>query len=166
MFGREPTLSVEPVQVDLLMEQTLNLFRPLFDRQQVEVSTEFNADDLSIPGDPMQLQEVFGNLIDNAMDVMPLGGNLSVRISKSDSGRNGSGVMIEIEDSGPGIPAAQLEKIFEPFFTTKQSERGTGLGLAIVAEIVQLHGGTINVRSAVGKGTCFCIQLPAEPKRL
>lgn len=166
MFAREPTLTLEPIQVDRLMEQTLNLFRPLFDRQKVAVSTEFTIDGMSVPGDSMQLQEVFGNLIDNAMDVMPDGGCLSVRISLANPEQNGDGVMIEIEDSGPGIPAAQQEKIFEPFFTTKRSHRGTGLGLAIVSEIIQLHGGTIAVRSVVGKGTCFGIQLPVATTRL
>jgi signal transduction histidine kinase len=92
----------------------------------------------------------------NAVDAMRDGGLLTVR-----SGMNGDGeVQVEIADTGPGIPPAEIGKIFEPFYTTKPSGQGTGLGLSIAYGIAQDHGGRIEVSSTVGEGSVFRLVLP------
>jgi two-component system cell cycle sensor histidine kinase/response regulator CckA len=80
-----------------------------------------------------------------------------VEVRPSDDGKR---AIVEVRDTGSGIPPATLEKIFEPFFTTKDAEKGTGLGLPVVREIVTSYGGTIDVESEVGKGTTFRFDLP------
>lgn len=102
-----------------------------------------------------QLQQVFINLSLNAFDAMEDGGELTIRAA-SDSGK----IAVTFQDSGCGIPAETGRRVFEPFYTTKEPGRGTGLGLSISYGIVQKHGGTIGLRSAVGKGTAFTVELP------
>ena len=93
---------------------------------------------------------------------MPNGGQLTIQARNAeDTPQAGPEVILEIHDSGPGIPQAHREKIFEPFFTTKSVGSGTGLGLAITTEIIQLHKGHITVHSEEGQGTRFLIRLPA-----
>jgi signal transduction histidine kinase len=110
-----------------------------------------------------QLQQVFTNLILNAQQAMPNGGELRMTVEDiiDEKTQRPSGVKIEFADTGCGIPEEDLSRIFEPFFTTKQKEKGTGLGLAVSYQIVQEHKGSISVRSEVGKGTVFTIILPA-----
>jgi signal transduction histidine kinase len=102
-----------------------------------------------------QLQQVFLNLFLNAKDAMPRGGWLSVgtRI-------DGRLVVVDIADTGSGIPSEQLARIYDPFFTTKSIGRGTGLGLSITYGIVREHEGIIHCSSAVGQGTRFTLTLP------
>ena len=113
-----------------------------------------------IPGlylDPNQMTEVFVNLIINAIDALPAGGELSVATGVSQDGKS---VDIRVADTGQGIAKEDLEKIFEPFFTTKEPGKGTGLGLAVAYGIINRHNGSIDVESEVGKGTTFLIKLP------
>lgn len=102
--------------------------------------------------DPEQMERVFINLFNNAIDAMDGKGNLNVTIEKQNSS-----IAIKVTDTGKGIPAESLEKVFEPFYSTKQ--KGTGLGLAIVYNIIQKHNGKISVESEEGKGTTFTIIL-------
>jgi two-component system NtrC family sensor kinase len=106
-------------------------------------------------GDEGQLQQAVIALATNAIDAMPDGGTLTLRAYRS-----GPNVLVEIKDTGIGIPHENLAKIFDPFFTTKDIGRGTGLGLAVCYGIVSEHGGRLDVRSAVGVGTTFTISLP------
>jgi signal transduction histidine kinase len=118
----------------------------------------------TVQADSSQLQEVLGNLIDNAIDVMPQGGQLCLRVYPNQSAVHMTGrslVCIEVTDTGPGISPEQQHKIFDPFFTTKDIGKGTGLGLAIANEVVTLHGGSLTVRSDEGRGASFIIALPA-----
>ena len=105
--------------------------------------------------DSAQMLQVLLNLVLNAMDAMPLGGPLNLTWRRVDGL-----VEIDVVDAGGGIPADQLARIFEPFFTTKENGRGTGLGLAVSWGIVEQHGGTIRVRSEVGRGSTFTVSLP------
>lgn len=105
--------------------------------------------------DRHKLMQVLVNLLINARDAMPDGGELSLAAHGDEAG-----VIIEVADTGGGIPAENLEKIFEPFFTTKQPGRGTGLGLAISARLVESFGGRIEVESVVGRGATFRVRLP------
>ena len=121
----------------------------------VEVVTKLGEGLPQIMADAEQLQQVFLNLIDNAIQAMPQGGKLSVHTSQGDNIAR-----VEFKDTGVGITPESMPKIFQPFFTTKA--RGAGLGLAIVKSIVESHHGNVEVKSEVGKGTTFIITLPKE----
>lgn len=122
-------------------------------------------------GDPTQLHQVLLNLCVNARDAMPHGGPLTLRLSNvfvdetfaltTPEARPGRYLLMEVEDTGSGIPPEIIDRIFEPFFTTKDPDRGTGLGLSTVVGIVKGHGGFIRVYSQVGHGSRFHIYLPA-----
>lgn len=114
-------------------------------------------DDLPpISGDAGQLQQAVIALATNAIDAMPEGGVLRIA-----SKRNGGNVLVEVSDTGVGIPRENVTKIFEPFFTTKEIGKGTGLGLAVCYGILTEHGGSLDVQSTPGVGTTFTISLPA-----
>ncbi|HYO12202.1 MAG TPA: HAMP domain-containing sensor histidine kinase, partial [Thermoanaerobaculia bacterium] len=103
-----------------------------------------------------ELQQVFTNLVLNALDAMSeTGGCLSLGIEASDAL-----VTVRVQDTGPGIPPEKLEMIFQPFYSTKLNRGGTGLGLAISHEIVHRHGGELRVVSRPGEGACFLVELP------
>lgn len=126
-------------------------------------------DEAKVVGDPQRLFRVLMNLVKNGIEAMPSGGSLRIACWKEGpqwkgEGRGGdlngqSFVVISVSDNGCGIPRQDLDRIFEPFFTTKP--QGTGLGLAIVAQVVEEHGGTIEVESHPSVGTTFTIRLPA-----
>jgi signal transduction histidine kinase len=111
----------------------------------------------AIMADQMQLQQVFLNLLLNAVESMPGGGTLTINISHNVEERS---LNVEISDTGKGINKEVMNKIFQPFFTTKL--KGTGMGLAITRRIIEEHGGSINVESAPGKGTTFRVALPIK----
>jgi two-component system NtrC family sensor kinase len=132
----------------------------LLSHQKRSPEVEFRLDvatDLSpVSGDPGQLQQAVIALATNAFDAMGDSGSLSI-LARND----GVKVVVEVTDTGVGIPAENLPKIFEPFYTTKEVGRGTGLGLAVCYGILTEHGGTLDVQSTVGTGTTFTITLPA-----
>lgn len=127
----------------------------------------------AIPGDPTQLQQVLLNLCVNARDAMLGGGQLSIRARNCGpvSGQggietfHGPHVSIWIEDNGTGIPPALVDKIFDPFFTTKEIGKGSGLGLSTSLGIIQNHHGLLKVDSEYGKGSTFCLSLPAMKQK-
>lgn len=153
------TEQVKPVNVNVIIEDTLLLLNRQLQRTNVEVESDLGIlPDAVIAAD--QIRQVLSNLVINSKDAMLNGGRLIIRskhIPNSD-GMNGW-VRILIADTGTGIPPEMIRTIFEPFVTTK-GERGTGLGLWIVKGIIQNHGGKLSVRSQVGKGTVFKIDLP------
>jgi two-component system NtrC family sensor kinase len=107
--------------------------------------------------DPDQFQQVFLNLILNARDAMPDGGDLDISIKQS----NGQ-VEVRFADTGRGIDPEVRDKIFDPFFSTKGPTKGTGLGLSICYSIIKDHGGTIEIDSGKDRGTRFTIKIPVE----
>jgi len=107
--------------------------------------------------DGPKIRQVLLNLIQNAAEAMEDGGTVTVRASDFPEG---GGIVLAVQDDGPGIPPDQMKRVFEPFFSTKFS--GTGLGLAIARSLVEQHGGTLQVDSEVGKGTNFYLILPGE----
>lgn len=134
----------------------------------VEVRRAFDTELPKIWIDREQLKQVFMNLILNAIQAMKNGGSIvvSTRLSNSsnEQGRSAQFVEVEVQDTGIGIPEENLEHIFDPFFTSK--DEGSGLGLSISHQIIQEHGGYINVRSKVGEGTSFLVNLPiGKPSR-
>src|SRR5262249_38175133 len=104
---------------------------------------------------PARINQVILNLVVNAIDACAAGGSVTVR-TRADA----ADVFVEVEDTGTGIEPAIRERIFDPFFTTKPQGQGTGLGLSISYGIIQGHGGSIQLDSVVGKGTCFRVRLP------
>jgi signal transduction histidine kinase len=105
------------------------------------------------------MKQVFLNLIHNAVEAMPTGGNLSMRTEmRSKDGRNWA--TVAIHDSGIGISPKDIDRIFEPFYTTRGTRGGTGLGLSVTYGIVADHGGTIEVESRPGEGSTFTVWLP------
>jgi two-component system NtrC family sensor kinase len=132
----------------------------LLSHQQRSENVEFQietAEDLPlISGDAGQLQQAVIALATNAIDAMPGGGVLRIT-----SRSNGGSVLVEVSDTGAGIPRENVTKIFEPFFTTKEIGKGTGLGLAVCYGILAEHGGSLDVQSTLGVGTTFTISLPA-----
>jgi signal transduction histidine kinase len=122
----------------------------------VEFHIEVPASLSPVSGDAGQLQQAIIALATNSLDAMPERGLLTIAARN----HNGS-VVVEVTDTGIGIPPENLPKIFEPFFTTKEIGEGTGLGLAVCYGILTEHGGTLDVQSTVGLGTTFTITLPA-----
>jgi PAS domain S-box-containing protein len=177
-FSRRQILEPRVVDVNALIEQMMGLIRSSV-AENVAVDTLLATDLRPVRVDPSQLEQVLLNLVLNARDALPDGGNLHIETANvslderyretHESALPGPYVMLSIRDDGTGIDAASLEHIFEPFFTTK--EIGTGLGLATVQGIVAQSGGTIDVLSEPGRGTTFKIYLPpaeieAEPVEL
>ncbi len=133
--------------------------------RSISVHTEI-APRLRVLGDPVSLHQVLMNLIINARDAMPSGGRitLTVRAMQDPQRSEARQVVLAVQDTGVGMEEATLRRIFEPHFTTKTEGVGFGLGLATVKELVQRHGGRIDVRSHPGKGTTFWITLPAAAR--
>ncbi len=149
----------EPVVIEKVIDRTLALVRPKLDRAGITISIDIPGEIPSVVGDERQLGQLLLNLILNSINAMPNGG--TIRISAEGHIEKESGynyLRIKFSDTGSGISEAVINKIFHPFFTTRAD--GTGLGLSIVARIVESHGGHIRVRSALGAGTTFYIDLP------
>jgi len=163
--ARQPNPLIQPLDVNRLLKEILNLTSPGLGLKHVIVRERYDQDLPSVLGDVHQLQQVFLNLIANALDAMPGGGELKVETDfvEPNLERTASqSVRIQITDTGCGIASEDQKRIFEPFFTTKERGRGTGLGLAVCQRIVRAHRGTIGVESQVGKGTAFVVVLPAK----
>jgi two-component system, NtrC family, sensor kinase len=154
--------------------RTLELLRPLGAKKQVVLSLE-NAQTRPVDVDPNQFEQVVTNLVVNAIQSMQKPGTVDVRITEERTvppadvrGEAGSEpaefACVRIMDQGAGIPAEHLPHIFEPFFTTKDVGEGTGLGLSVAFGIVRDHGGWIDVKSELGKGTEFRVFLPLRPQ--
>ncbi|HPM41513.1 MAG TPA: ATP-binding protein, partial [bacterium] len=123
----------------------------------IEISRRLAAGLPMITARPGELDQIFLNLVNNAVDAMPSGGALTVETEEMDGV-----VEVRVADTGEGIAPENLERIFEPFYTTRRSRRGVGLGLPVVREIIERYGGTISVESEVGKGTTFTVRIPAS----
>jgi nitrogen-specific signal transduction histidine kinase/ActR/RegA family two-component response regulator len=140
--------------------------------KSIELRTEIEKDVWPIIGDPTQLHQVLLNLCVNARDAMPTGGILTITagnivvdeqfVQMNNEGTVGPHVLIQVRDTGTGIPPEIRGRIFDPFFTTKGIGKGTGLGLSTVATIVKGHNGFIRVDSSPGRGTVFKLYFPAE----
>ena len=157
------TVDFEEVDINTILKETLTFIEHQLHMADIELRLSL-ADDLpKLRGNPSQLQQVFTNLILNAMHAMDGGGVLSITSRLSPAlGEFSGAVELIFSDTGCGIPPENLKKIFEPFFTTKEVGRGTGLGLSVSYGIIREHGGEINVASEPGRGTTFTIVLPVQ----
>ena len=151
------------IDLNELVRETLVLLELFFQRHQVRVTPALAESLPLLTADGGSLQRMVINLLNNAVDAMEGGGLVTVTTRTSaPSETSRQGVVLEITDTGSGIPPALLPKVFELFFTTKAPGKGAGLGLAICEEIVNEHGGIIKVTSQIGVGTCVWVFLPTE----
>jgi PAS domain S-box-containing protein len=175
LYGQRVAIRLRP-----LINELKGIISETFPRN-IRIVSDVPADLWPIAGDPTQIHQVLLNLAVNARDAMPHGGTLTLAAANltidaqyagtsqgSKTGRGqeakaGPHVLLQVTDTGVGIPPEVRERIFEPFFTTKELGHGTGIGLATVHTIVKSHGGFLNVESEVGLGTTFKIFLPADP---
>ncbi len=157
-FYRPSKGGIVQVDVNRLLQDALAIADKRLQHGNIQVSARFAEKLPLILGVPDQLTQVFLNIIINAVEVMPDGGELRVGTLLTEDRR---WVLVAFRDSGPGLTAEQMTRIFEPFYTTKPS--GTGLGLAISYGIVERHGGTIEVSSQPGQGATFVVRLPVPP---
>ncbi|MFM8584606.1 MAG: sensor histidine kinase [Planctomycetaceae bacterium] len=153
-FARPPRLVRRRLNAVEVVEQTFDLLRPRAVRSQVSLRREYPALPIELKADSELIRQALLNLTLNALDAMPQGGILTVRVEAGSERR----VLYHIEDTGPGLSEAQLERLFQPFFSTKPT--GLGLGLVISKRIVQEHGGTLTTSNHVGGGARFTIDLP------
>ena len=171
-LARPARVSFTLVRPPELLERALELYGDQLDERGIDVVREYARDVPQIQADKEALYRVFVNLVANAIDAMPSGGQLTVRAGWAASGdplppparrRSTNRVKVEIEDTGVGIEPSETERIFNPFYTTRDS--GTGLGLALAHKVVQDHGGVISFKSTPRVGTTFTIvlSLVAEP---
>ncbi len=157
-FVRPMEYKLESITLGILVSNLLERWRSRLVKLNIKYQVQTDKSVPNIEGDYRALEQVFTNLINNAIEAMEsTGGMLSVKIRQVVEGNEQPHIEVSISDTGPGIPAELREKIFEPFFTTKQ--HGTGLGLAIVKRIVTAHKGSIYVNSILG-GTNFVVQFP------
>jgi hypothetical protein len=147
-----------PVDLNAVINDVLTLLEHQLEVGRIKVRRELLSPPPIVLGTEHKLQQVFLNLFLNARDAMPRGGWLTIQ-SRSEGDR----VVIEVGDTGSGIPSEQLSRIYDPFFTTKAIGQGTGLGLSITYGIVREHEGAITVESTVGQGTRFSVSLPISP---
>jgi len=158
-YARPQTAHAETILLLPLLDETIMLLKNSRDfRDGISIRTQVDPQ-VVIKGDAQRMRQVFWNLLINACQAMPDGGEITVSTTPMSRGADGSRWCdIVIRDTGRGIAHEYLDKIFDPFFTTKTG--GTGLGLAIVDRIIEDHGGVINVESDSGRGTKFSIRLP------
>ncbi len=156
-FSREPDLEYLDLDLNEVLETVVNLTRHTMNINNIKLVTDLSPKPLIVKGDHNQLQQCLLNLIFNAIEAMPKGGQLRIS-SKFDVAEKHA--FIGIQDTGYGILKENLEHIFDPFFSSKKEGKGTGLGLSIVYGIVKNHQGTIHVNSTVGKGSLFTLSFP------
>ncbi len=151
---RRPQLKQEAVSLNDLLDGLQQLWLPTLTAHGVDFHMD-SPKDIIVSADRKQMEQLFINLVNNAVDAMPGGGHIHLRVRPA-----GEGWSMELQDSGHGIPADVLPKVFKPMFTTKPEGKGTGLGLPICREIVRTHGGEIRLESEVGHGTTVFFSLP------
>jgi signal transduction histidine kinase len=156
--GTGANATTEAFELGELAQEVVTLLQREASRARVAIQLDREAEVPKIVGVKDHIQQVFINLVLNAIHASPEHGSVRMRVFPD---RGQEAVCVEVIDGGPGIPEEDLERIFDPFFTTKDPDQGTGLGLMICHQIVSDHGGAIEVRSQEGEGATFCVRFPA-----
>jgi signal transduction histidine kinase len=156
------SLDMRPLEIAPVLSQLILAMQPQANQAKVQLSAQFSRTNPVVLADMDRLRQAFSNLLENAIKYTPHGGNVNVRLEEAPSG-----VSVQIEDSGRGIPEADLKRVTERFYQVDKSRsdgdgRSLGLGLAIAHEIINAHGGKIEVNSREGIGTTVCVTLPAQ----
>jgi len=157
-FSRPGAVTIQQVDILELLQHVVSLTAQQLSQRQIEVQTNLPESLPAIYAVSSQVQQIFFNLILNALDAMPAGGTLTIRARELQNG-----IEITVQDSGPGIPPDRRNNIFEPFFSTKDG--GTGLGLTVSYNIVTAHGGTLDLVNEQEPGACFRLFLPIGDKQ-
>jgi signal transduction histidine kinase len=155
-FARQKPPDLKPIEISKIIDHAISLVGHQAQLTKIKLIREETPSLPLVKGDSGQLQQVLINLIVNAIQAMPNGGELKII-----SFTKGDLVKVAINDVGEGIPPENMDKLFTPFFSTKDEVKGVGLGLAVSYGIIQSHGGNIEVQSQIGKGSTFTISLPA-----
>lgn len=155
-FSRTQRSGLKNLDILTVLDRTVNLVKNQLSVGNVRIEKRFPTDIPAVRGKQQDLQQAFVNILLNAMQAMPDGGTITIRVGSGPAGF----LQIDMSDTGEGIKHEALEHIFDPFYTTKESGQGTGLGLSIVYSIVRTHGGYIEAKSEIGSGTTFSIFLP------
>ncbi len=172
-YARKGKYDVKPLDLNESIRESAEAIRRT--RKDVRLQLDLAGGLHPVEADSYQMEQVFMNLLINASDAMPEGGDLAIATQnvyadaipeKLREDRRGDFVLVTVSDTGVGMDPKTMDRIFEPFFSTKPVHKGTGLGLASVYGIVKSHGGAIDVASAPGEGTVFSIYLPASRKPL
>lgn len=165
-FSRQNEVLAQETDLNAILRELAEEASKMELYQKVTIVQDLDPNLPVIQADPLQLRQVFLNLMNNAAEAMPEGGTLTLRTRRDPSNEQ---VIAEVQDTGIGIPPENMKKLFTPFFTTKPIGKGTGLGLAIIYGIIKMHRGQIHVQSEVGKGTTFTItlreRLPVQMER-
>ncbi len=155
-FARESESKIEPLDLGQLLRETITLAGNQIKLSKAHLNLDILPNLPRIHGDHQQLNQVFLNILLNALDVTPKGARIEISVTSEEP----NFLAVKIIDNGPGIPEHILPNIFDPFFTTKSKGKGTGLGLSVSHGIVARHGGEIRVHSKLGVGTTFAVILP------
>ena len=158
-FGRAAPVTFEAVDVDEVIERALSLMQEQLRLRAIDVDLDLYPDALIVQGNPIQLEQVFINLLTNARDALSEVPEERKKI-RIVSSLERDRIRIVFEDTGPGIPAEIAKRVFDPFFTTKEVGTGTGLGLSITYSIVKEHGGDISLSKTPGGGATFTVEVP------
>jgi two-component system NtrC family sensor kinase len=157
-FSRSNTAIIEDLDIGRVLQETIHISENQIAVNNIKLRVDLAKDLPVVKGNRQALQQVFINLLTNAVHAMPSGGELLVRAATE----NHRKIVITVRDTGSGIAEEHLPYIFDPFFTTKKMGKGTGLGLSVSHGIIRKHGGRITVESSPGKGSTFTILLPAK----
>ncbi|KJR42474.1 signal transduction histidine-protein kinase AtoS [Candidatus Magnetoovum chiemensis] len=152
LFAKPQKPNLRRYPVNTLIEESLSLLMPMIETRGIILKRSININ-TTVPVDMSLIKQAIMNILINAIQVSEEGDIIEIKTRQEDNN-----AVIQISDNGDGIETENLERIFDPFFSTK--EKGTGLGLAISTKIMQAHGGAINVKSELGKGSCFELFLP------
>ncbi|MFY9343983.1 MAG: ATP-binding protein [Planctomycetota bacterium] len=158
-FARAPEPKFAPIDLNARLAAMVEFHEPEMREHGLSLRFYPSQDVGQVTGDWDHLQAAFGNLLRNAKDATPPGGEILVS-----TGREGGHVLVRVTDTGAGIPAELQGRVFEPYFSTKKA--GTGLGLPTVRRVVEEHGGAVTLQSEVGKGTQFTLRLPLRAGRV
>ena len=163
-FSRLPRRAeFEMVDVNRIITDTVTFVEHQMHMNQIDLKLELASRLPSISGNAGQLQQVFTNLIINAMHASSAGSDITIKTLSSPAlGEFGGAIEVQFIDQGCGIPRENIKKIFEPFFTTKELGKGTGLGLSVSYGIIRDHGGEIRAISTPGKGSIFTVVIPLQ----
>jgi two-component system sensor histidine kinase HydH len=175
-FSRSGDLKLQAEDINAILESSLSLVRHKINPPNIKVIKQLSSGLPKVLVDSNKIEQVFINLLLNAIETMSKGGKLFIRsflihsnYFKNGIARNGDylkleekAIVAQIEDTGSGIPKENLERVFNPFFTTKGSKGGIGLGLAVTNNIISMHKGIINIESKVGKGTKISVILKVD----
>jgi C4-dicarboxylate-specific signal transduction histidine kinase len=146
-FASLSKFNMEPGDLNSSIDNSLSLLRNDLDRYHIQVARNFKENLPLVKIDNNRIEQVFVNIILNAIQAMPTGGLLSIKTDIEEQEENKKYVVVQIQDTGTGISKETLEKIFNPFFTTRRSAGGSGLGLAVSRHIIQMHGGKIDIEN-------------------